>query len=228
MRASVIAGLADEICGRDRHRRPERSATTMCSAITSRCRRATAKSLSRRLFPTATSTARPWRTRCVSRRRNLQGWPAASPRPPDRALEIELALFDELAAAVMAEAPALSRAASALAALDRCRRARRTRRRAPLRASPTSTASLASDIKGGRHPVVDSWRWRAPANNSCPTTATLARTIQARSCQEPTGPAMSRTALNQAPAARHHLKRASGCSPAPTWPASRHSCVRTR
>ena len=71
-----------------------------------------------------------------------------------RALEIELALFDELAAAVMAEAPALSRAASALAALDVA--AALAELAAERRyARPRVDASLAFDIKGGRHPVVE-------------------------------------------------------------------------
>lgn len=71
-----------------------------------------------------------------------------------RALEIELALFDELAAAVIAEASALARAASALAALDVATALAElaVERRY---ARPRVDASLAFDIKGGRHPVVE-------------------------------------------------------------------------
>ncbi|MBX3489808.1 MAG: DNA mismatch repair protein MutS [Parvibaculum sp.] len=71
-----------------------------------------------------------------------------------RALEIELGLFDALAAAVIAEASALSRAAAALAALDVA--AALAELAAERRyARPRVDASLAFDICGGRHPVVE-------------------------------------------------------------------------
>ncbi len=71
-----------------------------------------------------------------------------------RALEIELAMFDELVAATVAEASALSRAAQALAALDT------TSALAELAAErrhvrPRVDASLAFEVKAGRHPVVE-------------------------------------------------------------------------
>ncbi|MEQ8266225.1 MAG: DNA mismatch repair protein MutS [Parvibaculum sp.] len=71
-----------------------------------------------------------------------------------RALEIELALFDELAAATLAEAPALSRAAEALASLDAAAAlAELAAERRHVR--PRVDESLAFDIRGGRHPVVE-------------------------------------------------------------------------
>ncbi|PKQ07134.1 MAG: DNA mismatch repair protein MutS [Alphaproteobacteria bacterium HGW-Alphaproteobacteria-11] len=71
-----------------------------------------------------------------------------------RALEIELALFDALAAAVIAEAPALSRAAAALAALDVATALAELAAERRY-ARPRVDASLALDIRGGRHPVVE-------------------------------------------------------------------------
>ena len=71
-----------------------------------------------------------------------------------RAVEIELALFEDLVAAALAEAKVLSRVAEALAALDvaaalaelaaECRHVR-----------PLVDASLAFAVKAGRHPVVE-------------------------------------------------------------------------
>ena len=71
-----------------------------------------------------------------------------------RALEIELAMFDELVAATVAEASVLSRAAAALAALDA------TSALAELAAErrhvrPRVDESLAFEVKAGRHPVVE-------------------------------------------------------------------------
>src|SRR5690606_24888237 len=71
-----------------------------------------------------------------------------------RALEIELALFDELAAAVLAEAGILARAAEALAALDTLAAlAELAAERRHVR--PRVDASLAFEVKAGRHPVVE-------------------------------------------------------------------------
>ncbi|MDP1626037.1 MAG: DNA mismatch repair protein MutS [Parvibaculum sp.] len=71
-----------------------------------------------------------------------------------RALEIELALFDELVAATLLEAPGLSRAAEALARLDATAAlAEFAAERRYVR--PRVDASLAFDIRGGRHPVVE-------------------------------------------------------------------------
>jgi DNA mismatch repair protein MutS len=71
-----------------------------------------------------------------------------------RALEIELALFDELAAAVIAEAAVLSRAAAALAALDVASAlAELAAERRHVR--PRVDQSLAFAVKAGRHPVVE-------------------------------------------------------------------------
>lgn len=71
-----------------------------------------------------------------------------------RAVEIELALFEDLVAAALAEAPVLARVAEALAALDvtaalaelaaECRHVR-----------PLVDASLAFAVVAGRHPVVE-------------------------------------------------------------------------
>ena len=71
-----------------------------------------------------------------------------------RAVEIELALFEDLVAAALAEAPVLARVAEALAALDvaaalaelaaECRHVR-----------PLVDASLAFRVVAGRHPVVE-------------------------------------------------------------------------
>ncbi|GMV62936.1 MAG: DNA mismatch repair protein MutS [Parvibaculum sp.] len=71
-----------------------------------------------------------------------------------RAVEIELALFEDLVAAALAEAPVLSRAAEALAALDV------TAALAELAAGhrhvrPLVDASLAFRVVAGRHPVVE-------------------------------------------------------------------------
>lgn len=71
-----------------------------------------------------------------------------------RALEIELAMFDELVAATVAEASVLSRAAAALAALDA------TSALAELAAErrlvrPRVDESIAFEVKAGRHPVVE-------------------------------------------------------------------------
>ncbi|HEY4342761.1 MAG TPA: DNA mismatch repair protein MutS [Parvibaculum sp.] len=71
-----------------------------------------------------------------------------------RVLELELGLFDELVAATLEKAAAISRAATALgmldatAALAELAAERRYRR-------PRVDASLAFEIKGGRHPVVE-------------------------------------------------------------------------
>ncbi|MBO6635889.1 MAG: DNA mismatch repair protein MutS [Parvibaculum sp.] len=71
-----------------------------------------------------------------------------------RALEIELALFEELAAAVLAEAAVLARAAEALAALDTfAALAELAAERRHVR--PRVDASLAFEVKAGRHPVVE-------------------------------------------------------------------------
>lgn len=71
-----------------------------------------------------------------------------------RALEIELALFDELAAAVVAEAVVLSRAAPALAALDVASAlAELAAERRHVR--PRVDQSLAFAVKASRHPVVE-------------------------------------------------------------------------
>jgi len=71
-----------------------------------------------------------------------------------RALEIELALFDELAAATLAETSALARTAEALAALDvTAALAELAVERRHVR--PRVDASLAFAIRGGRHPVVE-------------------------------------------------------------------------
>ncbi|MDX5365587.1 MAG: DNA mismatch repair protein MutS, partial [Alphaproteobacteria bacterium] len=71
-----------------------------------------------------------------------------------RALEIELAIFEDLVAATVADASVLSRAAEALAALDA------TSALAELAAErrhvrPRVDGSLAFEVKAGRHPVVD-------------------------------------------------------------------------
>ncbi|MEQ9151244.1 MAG: DNA mismatch repair protein MutS [Parvibaculum sp.] len=71
-----------------------------------------------------------------------------------RALEIELALFDELVAAVLVETSVLARAAEALAALDTLAAlAELAAERRHVR--PRVDASLAFEVKAGRHPVVE-------------------------------------------------------------------------
>ena len=71
-----------------------------------------------------------------------------------RALEIELALFDELAAATLAECAVLARAAGALAALDAFTAlAELAAERRHVR--PRVDAGLAFEVKAGRHPVVE-------------------------------------------------------------------------
>ncbi|PKP76646.1 MAG: DNA mismatch repair protein MutS [Alphaproteobacteria bacterium HGW-Alphaproteobacteria-3] len=71
-----------------------------------------------------------------------------------RAVEIELALFEDLVAAALAEAPVLSRAAEALAALDvaAALAALAVERR---HVRPLVDASLAFRVVAGRHPVVE-------------------------------------------------------------------------
>lgn len=71
-----------------------------------------------------------------------------------RTLEIELALFDELVAAVLAETSILARAAEALAALDVLSAlGELAAERRHIR--PRVDASLAFEVKAGRHPVVE-------------------------------------------------------------------------
>lgn len=72
----------------------------------------------------------------------------------DRALALELSLFAELAKAVLAEAQSIAKTATALAALDvAAGLGELAEQRGYTR--PTIDRSLAFDIKGGRHPVVE-------------------------------------------------------------------------
>src|SRR5690606_14824475 len=90
-----------------------------------------------------------------------------------RALEIELALFDELVAAVLAETRVLARAAEALAALDVLSAlAELAAERRHVR--PRVDASLAFEVKAGRHPVVEAALARTGAQfvpNDCDLSA---------------------------------------------------------
>ncbi len=75
-------------------------------------------------------------------------------RAADKALAVELSLFDELASTVLARAEAIAATAAALAALDvaAALAALAVERRY---ARPLVDASLAFEIAGGRHPVVE-------------------------------------------------------------------------
>ena len=121
----------------------------------------------------------------------------------DRALRIELGIFDDLAAAGLAEARAASRRRpTALAALDVAAAL------AELAASEGWTRPVVDDsarlrIEGGRHPVVEA-------------------ALEARRQR------LHRQRLRSLLPARPRRRRASGWSPARTWPASRPSCARTR
>ena len=68
---------------------------------------------------------------------------------------------------------------------------------------PVVDDSLAFEIEGGRHPVVEQALRRQAAAPSSPMTATCRRRDRQATAR-------------------------SGCSPAPTWAASRPSCARTR
>lgn len=94
-----------------------------------------------------------------------------------RALEIELALFDELAGDVLAEADVIARAASALASLDAYAALAELAAERHY-ARPRVDASLAFRIKAGRHPVVEAALEAAAAEgagafipNDCDLTA---------------------------------------------------------
>jgi DNA mismatch repair protein MutS len=75
-------------------------------------------------------------------------------RAADRALAIELEVFDELARAVLADAPAIERTASALARLD-VAAALAELAVAERWSRPTVDASTLFQVSGGRHPVVE-------------------------------------------------------------------------
>ena len=72
----------------------------------------------------------------------------------DRALAIELAVFDELVAAVVAEAEPIKRAARALAVID-VSAALAVLAESEGYCRPTVDNSIAFEIVGGRHPVVE-------------------------------------------------------------------------
>ena len=73
----------------------------------------------------------------------------------DRALGIELEIFERLAAQVTAAAEPIKRAAEALAVLDVAAALARRSRSSATTCAPRSTARSISCIEGGRHPVVE-------------------------------------------------------------------------
>ena len=129
----------------------------------------------------------------------LGGLEAKIANAADRALNMELEVFEELNAAVVAASEPIKAAAEALAVLD-VSSALATlaveRSLCPARDRPLAR------LRRSRARAIP-WSSRPSASRSSPTTATFLR----RKARRPDG---------------------SGCSPARTWPASRHSCARTR
>ncbi len=94
-------------------------------------------------------------------------------RAADQALALELAVFEELVAKVMAVSASIAAAGRALASLDV------SSALAELAASsnyvrPALTDDPAFAIEGGRHPVVEAALARQNGAGSCPTTVTSA------------------------------------------------------
>ena len=152
----------------------------------------------------ASSIARPWPTPCASRRPSSPNSRAKIANAADRALAIELAAFDALRGEMRSARPTRIRAgAGALAVLD-----------------VSAALAAAGGERGLCRPVVDDSlalrdRRRPPSGGRA---GAAARRPRARS--SPTIATCRRTATRST--AR------SGCSPAPTWAASRPSCARTR
>ena len=117
----------------------------------------------------------------------------------DQALAIERELFDALVAETLAASAALAQVAGALARLD-VAAALGELAVAARYARPIVDNSLAFEIERGRHPVVEAALAIGKRAPSCPTIAICRRTAWA----------------------------VSGSSPAPTWPANRPFCARTR
>ena len=116
----------------------------------------------------------------------------------DRALNLELEIFERLAAAVVAASAEIKAAAEALALLDVASAlAVLAVERSYVR--PEIDRSLDFIIEGGRHAVVEQAISDPFVANDCDLSPPRAR-----------------------------ARAASGCSPARTWPASRPSCARTR
>ena len=122
----------------------------------------------------------------------------------DRALAMELEIFERLAAQVTAAAEPIKRAAQALAVLDvSAALAALAVERDYVR--PEVDGSLDFVIEGGRHPVVE------------------------QALQQDGGPFVANDCdLLSPPAAGAERGAASMSSPARTWPANRPSCARTR
>ena len=80
---------------------------------------------------------------------------AASPTPPSARWRIELAFFDALVGEAVADADAIRAGAEALALLDVAAALADACRKRRTSAGRRSTISLAFEIEGGRHPVVE-------------------------------------------------------------------------
>ena len=143
----------------------------------------------------------------------LSGLEARIANAADRALGLELAIFDALAAKAIAAADAIKAAAGALAAVDvAAALAALAVERAYVR--PDVDASRDFVILGGRHPVVE----QALARD----TAESAPTFVANDC-DLSPPAGAKGAPRAVP-----MAGASISSPAPTWAANRLTFARTR
>ena len=121
----------------------------------------------------------------------------------DRALSIELGVFDRLVAETVAGAEPDPRRRAGAGGARRVRRACRAGAEREL-CPPVVDDSLVFRIEGGRHPVVEQAHRRLAAE-----------AFVANDC-------------DLSPAAGRQATARSGCSPAPTWAASRPSCARTR
>ncbi len=175
----------------------------MCSAISSTSRRSTATSFWRAplnaTFIHRQTTAGQVRFTTTE----LGELEAKIATAADRALALELEIFDRLAASVAAASAEIKEAADALAMLDVATAlAALAVERDYVR--PEVDDSLAFAITGGRHPVVE----QALASDGGPFVA--------NDCDLSPPPA-----CGERPAA-------SGSSPARTWRANRPSCARTR
>ena len=130
----------------------------------------------------------------------------------DRALALEQEIFAELAAAVADQERALGEAAGALAELD-CEAGLAEVAAEQGYTRPVLDDSIAFEICGGRHPVVEQALQGSEGRR--PSSRTTA-------CWWRRAP--------RVPAGFDEVSDGARCgsSPVPTWPASRPSCARTR
>ena len=119
----------------------------------------------------------------------------------DRALELELDIFEALQRAALARSRDVARPRRGAGRTRRRRRARRARGQARVDAAAASTTRSSFAIEGGRHPVVEA------------ALAEAGEPFVANDCD------LSGAAARAA---------ASPSSPAPTWRANRPICGRTR